>query len=177
MAERLTLHIFKQSPESLIDFSESLRAITSLRSCAQCFHIAENDTCDICQDKQRDISLLCVVEEPMDIIALERMNSYRGRYHVLGGTLEVSPKKSSEPSSLHIDELLRRVEINNVTEVIIATNPTTEGDLTALYLSRKLQPYATKVTRLGRGLSTGGDIEYADEVTLSSALANRRELK
>lgn len=176
MAERLTLYLFKQSKETIDDFAESLRAITSLRTCSQCFHIAEQDRCGICLDPTRDTTLLCVVEEPMDVIAIERTGRYTGRYHVLGGTLDVSPKKQSE-HTLHITELLNRIDRESISEVILATNPTTEGDLTALYLSRKLENSPLKITRLGRGLSTGGDIEYADELTLSSALTHRRELK
>ncbi len=176
MAERLTLYLFKQSKETIDDFAESLRAITSLRTCSQCFHIAEQDRCGICLDPTRDTTLLCVVEEPMDVIAIERTGHYTGRYHVLGGTLDVSPKKQSE-HTLHITELLNRIDRESISEVILATNPTTEGDLTALYLSRKLERFSIKITRLGRGLSTGGDIEYADELTLSSAIAHRKELK
>lgn len=176
MAERLTLYLFKQSKETIDDFAESLRAITSLRTCSQCFHIAEQDRCGICLDPTRDTTLLCVVEEPMDVIAIERTGRYTGRYHVLGGTLDVSPKKQSE-HTLHITELLNRIDRESISEVILATNPTTEGDLTALYLSRKLERFSIKITRLGRGLSTGGDIEYADELTLSSAIAHRKELK
>lgn len=175
MAERLTLHLFKQSEETLNDFAETLRTLTELQTCSQCFHIAEGDLCGICNDTNRDDSILCVVEEPMDVIAIERTNHYTGRYHVLGGTLDVSPKKQSE-HTLRIAELLQRIEHESIQEVILATNPTTEGDLTALYLSRKLAPFRIKITRLGRGLSTGGDIEYADEFTLSSALTHRREL-
>ncbi len=175
MAERLTLHLFKQSKEELYDFAESLRAITGLHLCSHCFHIAENDLCGICSDPHRDSATLCIVEEPMDVIAIERTGRYRGRYHVLGGTLEVSPKKHSE-HSLHISELLARIENETITEIILATNPTTEGDLTALYLARKLEKLGITITRLGRGLSTGGDIEYADELTLSSALTHRRTL-
>lgn len=176
MAERLTLHLFKQSRETIADFAESLRAITELRTCSRCFHIAEGDICGICADSSRDGSTLAVVEEPMDVIAIERSGNFHGRYHVLGGTMDVSPKRHAG-DSLHIAELLERVRAESPREIIIATNPTTEGDLTALYLKRKLSDFSIKVTRLGRGLSTGGDIEYADELTLSSSLANRQEMK
>ena len=176
MAERLTLHLFKQSKESINDFAEAHRAITELRTCSRCFHIAEGDLCGICSDMNRDDSILCVVEEPMDVIAIERTGRYSGRYFVLGGTIDVSPKKHSE-HTIHMEELLKRIGEERIREVILATNPTTEGDLTALYLGRKLEDRNKKVTRLGRGLSTGGDIEYADELTLSSALTHRRELK
>lgn len=176
MAERLTLHLFKQSKETIADFARSLQAITDLQTCSRCFHIAENDLCDLCRDTNRDSSILCVVEEPMDVIAIERIGRFRGRYHVLGGAMDISPKKNSE-HTLHISELLDRIEKESVNEVILATNPTTEGDLTALYLARKLEGRNLTITRLGRGLSTGGDIEYADELTLASALTHRRELK
>lgn len=175
MAERLTLHLFKQPKETLENFAESLRAVTGLRACSRCFHIAENDLCGICSDPHRDATILCVVEEPMDVIAIERTGRYQGHYHVLGGAMDVSPKKHSE-DTLHISELLARVEHEPIAEIILATNPTTEGDLTALYLERKLEGRNLKITRLGRGLSTGGDIEYADELTLSSALTHRRTL-
>ena len=124
MAERLTLYLFKQSKETIDDFAESLSAITSLRTCSQCFHIAEQDRCGICLDPTRDTTLLCVVEEPMDVIAIERTGRYTGRYHVLGGTLDVSPKKQSE-HTLHITELLNRIDRESISEVILATNPTT----------------------------------------------------
>lgn len=176
MAERLTLHLFKQPKEDLDDFAESLRAITGLCICSKCFHIAEHNLCDICSDTSRDSSILCIVEEPMDVIAIERTGRYHGRYHVLGGTMDISPKKRSD-HTLHIPELLARIERESVSEIILATNPTTEGDLTALYLGRKLSGKKLKITRLGRGLATGGDIEYADELTLSSALTHRREMK
>lgn len=176
MAERLTLHLFKRPKKELDDFAESLRAITALHACSRCFHIAEDVLCGICADSKRDPSLLCVVEEPMDVIAIERTGQYSGRYFVLGGTLDVSPKKSSVTPSLHIDEFLARVKSEPITEIILAMNPTTEGDLTNLYLERKLGGRTIKITRLGRGLATGGDIEYADEFTLSSALTHRREL-
>jgi len=176
MAERLTLHLFKQPKESITDFAESLRAITELRSCSRCFHIAEGELCGICANTNRDSSILCVVEEPMDVIALERGGNYSGRYHVLGGTLDVSPKKGAS-ETLRVTELLDRVRNEHPQEIILATNPTTEGDLTALYLKRKLSDFPAKITRLGRGLSTGGDIEYADELTLSSALTHRQEMR
>ncbi len=176
MAERLTLHLFKQSKETLDDFAESLRAITGLRTCSRCFHIAESNLCGICSDSHRDTTVLCVVEEPMDVIAIERTGRYNGLYHVLGGTMDVSPKKHSK-QTLRVSELLNRISQESIAEVILATNPTTEGDLTALYLNRKLERSSLKITRLGRGLATGGDIEYADELTLSSALTHRREIR
>lgn len=174
MAERIVLYLFKQDADKLEHFAESLEELPRLKSCTRCFHIAEEELCGICVDTRRDQSALCVVEEPLDVIAIERVGIYHGLYHVLGGVLESG--KNDNSGNLRINELLHRVADDGVTEVILATNPTTEGDLTALYLKKKLEPYQVKVTRIGRGLSTGGDIEYADELTLTSALTNRKEL-
>lgn len=174
MAERIVLYLFKQSPEKLQSFAESLEELPRLKSCTRCFHIAESELCDICSNPRRDTTVLCVLEEPLDVIALERINIYSGLYHVLGGLLESG--KNDNSGNLRISELLKRVENEAIKEVILATNPTTEGDLTALYLKKKLEPLQVKITRIGRGLATGGDIEYADELTLSAALTNRKEL-
>lgn len=175
MAERLVLYLFKQDQNKLEDFAQCLEGIHRLQICAQCFHIAESTLCSVCLDTRRDMTILCVVEEPLDIIAIERTRSFQGRYHVLGGVMEPVKKKSTA-SPLHIPELLQRVEDENIAEVVLATNPTTEGDLTALYLKKKLEPFNIKVTRIARGLATGGDIEYADEITLTSAITNRKNL-
>ncbi|MDP2838208.1 MAG: recombination mediator RecR [Candidatus Moranbacteria bacterium] len=174
MAERIVLYLFKQSPEKLQSFAESLEELPRLKSCTRCFHIAEGELCDICANQRRDTTVLCVLEEPLDVIALERIGIYSGLYHVLGGLLESG--KNDNSGNLRISELLKRVESETIKEVILATNPTTEGDLTALYLKKKLEPFRVKITRIGRGLATGGDIEYADELTLSAALTNRKEL-
>lgn len=171
MAERIVLYLFKQDPAKLQDFAESFEALQELKSCTRCFHIAEADLCAICQDKHRDQSIICLVEEALDVIALERAGSYHGLYHVLGGVLETG--KNETNGHLHVTELLRRVADEGTKEVVLATNPTTEGDLTALYLKKKLEASGVKVTRIARGLATGGDIEYADELTLRSALDNR----
>ena len=175
MAERLVLYLFKQDQEKLEDFAQCLEDIHKLQICKQCFHIAESTLCSICLDTRRDMTVLCVVEEPLDIIAIERTRSFQGRYHVLGGVMEPVKKNASAPA-LRIPELLKRVEDENIQEVVLATNPTTEGDLTALYLKKKLEPFHIKVTRIARGLATGGDIEYADEITLTSAITNRKDL-
>ena len=180
MAERLVLFLFKQDPEKLAEFAENILEIKNLKICSRCFNIAEGELCEFCKDPKRDQHSICVVEEPLDIISLERTRSYAGLYHVLGGVIQVG----NAGEELKINELLTRVENEKITEVILATNPTTEGDATALYLKRKLQtltidsnnPTKLKITRLGRGLSTGADLEYADEITLSSALTNRTEL-
>jgi recombination protein RecR len=174
MAERIVLYLFKQDADKLQSFAESLEELPRLKSCTRCFHIAETELCNVCSDTRRDATVLCVVEEPLDVIAIERLGIYSGLYHVLGGLLESG--KNDNSSNLRIGELLHRVMNDGIKEVILATNPTTEGDLTALYLKKKLEASGVKITRMGRGLSTGGDIEYADELTLSAALTNRKEL-
>lgn len=172
MAERLVLFLFKQDQEKLAEFAENLLEIKNLRICKKCFNIAEGELCELCKDSRRDQHCICVVEEPLEIISIERTKSYNGLYHVLGGVIQIG--KTGE--ELKIGELLDRIEKEEIAEVILATNPTTEGDATALYLKRKIQPLGTRITRLGRGLSTGADLEYADEITLSEALTNRKEL-
>ncbi len=171
MAERLVIYLFKQSPEKINDFAKALAELkTSLRYCEKCFNISEQNICSICADAKRDQTIICVVEEPLDIFAIEKTRQFSGLYHVLGGVLE----NLSPGTTLKISELQNRVQAGGVTEVIIAMNPTTEGDATALYIMRTLKESGIKTTRLARGLSTGGDIEYADEITLSSAITNRR---
>ncbi|MDD3497991.1 MAG: recombination mediator RecR [Candidatus Moranbacteria bacterium] len=172
MAERLVLFLFKQNKEKIKDFSENLAKLKELRYCERCFNISEENLCEICNNKQREDDAICVVEDPLDIISIERTGIYKGLYHVLGGSMEAGEEKND----LKIPELLERLKKEGIKEIIIATNPTTEGDMTSLYLKRKLQNFKIKITRLGRGLSTGGDIEYADELTLSSALTNREKL-
>lgn len=176
MAERLVLYLFKQDQEKLEDFAQSLEDIHTLNICKRCFHIAEDTLCGICLDPRRDQHTICVVEEPLDVIAIERTRSFNGLYHVLGGVME-PVKKGSQGETLRIPELLKRVEEEKITEIILATNPTTEGDLTALYLKKKLSDFPDlKITRIARGMASGGDIEYADEVTLTSAINHRQEL-
>lgn len=172
MAERLVLFLFKQDIEKIRDFAENLLEIKNMRVCKKCFNIAENELCEYCKDNKRDQQSICVVEEPLDIISLERTKAYTGLYHVLGGVIQVG----DSGAQLKIPELISRIENEGITEVILATNPTTEGDATSLYLKRKMQPLGIKITRLGRGLSTGADLEYADELTLSEALTNRKVL-
>ena len=172
MAERLVLFLFKQDAEKIKEFAENLLEIKNLKTCHQCFNIAEDELCEFCKDSKRDRHSICVVEEPLDIISIERTKAYNGLYHVLGGVIQVG----DNGNELKIPELLSRIEKEKIIEVILATNPTTEGDATALYLKRKMQPLGSKITRLGRGLSTGADLEYADELTLSEALTNRKEL-
>jgi len=174
MAERLVLYLFKQDENKLKDFSESLKDLkSSLRICEKCFNISEEKTCYICRDTKRDSKMVCVVEDSLDIIAIERTKKYNGVYHVLGGLL--SPTQSEEQKKkIRLAELEKTVKKDGINEVILATNPTTEGDATALYIKRILDPLGVKITRLARGMATGGDIEYADELTLGSAIDNRK---
>lgn len=174
MAERLVLFLFKQNKEKIKDFSENLLALQKLSSCKKCFNIAEDEFCDICKNKTRDHKIICVVEEPLDIISIERTGAYQGLYHVLGGVIF----SNVDNKDLKISELLARIKKENIKEIILATNPTTEGDGTALYIKRKIKDLDAKlkISRLAKGMSTGGDIEYADEATLSAALTNRKEL-
>jgi recombination protein RecR len=173
MAERLVLFLFKQDIEKIRDFAENLLEIKNMKICHRCFNIAEAELCEYCKDDKRDQHSICVVEEPLDIISLERTKAYNGLYHVLGGVIQVG----DSGAELKIPELMNRIEKEKITEVILATNPTTEGDATSLYLKRKIQTLeGVRITRLGRGLSTGADLEYADELTLSEALTNRKVL-
>lgn len=172
MAERLVLCLWKYDQEKLDDFSATLKDLKKKISfCKECFNISENGLCSICQDKKRDRSLICVVEEPLDVIAIEKTRLMRGLYHVLGGTINAPADKNNE---LKIKDLINRLKKNEISEVIIATNPTTEGEATSLYLARLIRPLNIKISRLARGLPTGGDIEYADEATLSGAIEGRK---
>ncbi len=173
LAERLVLHLFKQKKEIIDDFAKNLLALKNLKSCQRCYNLAETKYCEICNNNNRNQKIICVVEDPLDIIALEKTKKYQGLYHVLGGTIENEEKIKY----LNVNQLIHRIKKEQTEELIIATNPTTEGDLTAFYLKEKLKSYPIKITRLARGLSTGGDIEYADEITLSSALINRQKIK
>lgn len=172
LAERLVLYLWKQDKEKLDDFGERLKALkNNIKFCKNCFNIAENDLCTICADKKRDQSVICVVEEPLDIIALEKTKKFNGLYHVLGGSITAQNNKD-----LKISELKKRLNKEKIGEVIIATNPTTEGEATALYIARFIKPLNIKTTRLARGLPTGGDIEYADVATLTGAIEGRKEI-
>jgi recombination protein RecR len=173
-AQRLAFHIL-QRPR---DEAEALAAAVSemkerVRFCRECGNLTEDEVCSICRDARRDQSVICVVEQPVDAISLERTHEYRGLYHVLGGAL--SPLDGVEPEHLRIDELLRRVERNGVEEVVLATNPNMTGEATAAFLADRLRG-RVRVTRLASGLPVGGDLEYADEVTLGRALSGRREM-
>jgi recombination protein RecR len=174
-AQRLAYHLLRVPDHEANRLAESIRnAKAKLRFCAACQNISENELCDICRDPRRDRSLLCVVAEPRDITAVERSNEYRGRYHVLHGLL--SPMDGIGPEQLRIRELLARIGEGEIHEAILATNPTIEGDATALYLARLLKPAGVKVTRLAHGMPVGGELDYADSATLLSALEFRREL-
>ena len=174
-AQRLAFHLLHVEEE---DAERLARAITEMRRevrlCDRCFNITDQPECSICRDLRRDPSLVCVVERAQDIVVVERTQEFRGRYHVLGGA--ISPIEGIGPDQLRMRELLARVEDEKVEEVIAATNPTVEGDTTALYLARILKPLGVKVTRLASGLPVGGDLDYADELTLGRALVGRREL-
>jgi recombination protein RecR len=175
-AQRLAFHLLRSPREDAMRLS---RAIAELRErvsfCRRCYTFAERELCRFCSDERRDSSVICVVEAPQDIVAIERTGEYRGRYHVLGGA--ISPIEGVGPEELRIKELLIRIEPEGVTEVIVATNPTIEGEATALFLARVLRPSGIRVTRPASGLPVGGDLEYADELTLGRALEGRRELK
>lgn len=172
-AQRLAFHLLKL-PEAEVDaLADAMReSKRNIRSCTVCFGITETDPCAICSDDRRDAGLICVVEQPSDVLALERTLEYRGRYHVLQGV--ISPLDGIAPEDLRIRELLARVQ-EGVREVILSTNPTLEGEATALYISRLIKPLGVSVTRIARGLPVGGDLEYADQVTLARAMEGRRE--
>lgn len=173
MAERLVLYLFKQEKEILEDFGNSLANLKSnLRYCKKCFNLSEGEMCEICCDGSRDQKKICVVEDPLDVIAIEKTKKYTGLYHILGGTLGIA--KNSQNNQLRISELEKRIKEEKTQEVILATNPSTEGDATALYIAKTVKPLGMEITRLARGLSTGGDIEYADEITLGAAIINRK---
>jgi recombination protein RecR len=174
-AQRLTFFLLKRPVEEVADLAESLTQLKALIvHCRVCFNVTEEDPCRICRDPQRNPRALCVVEEPNDLLAIERTGEFRGRYHVLLGAL--SPLDGIGPEDLKVRELLSRLEQDSVDEIILATNPSVEGEATALYLGKLLKPFATRITRIARGLPVGGDLEYADEVTLSKALEGRKDL-
>ena len=174
-AQRLAFHLLKTPRETAVALAEAIVALKDrTQLCARCFNIAEADLCGACQDPRRDTQILCVVEEVNDLLAIEKTKEFRGLYHVLGGSL--SPLDGRGPDQIRAKELTARLEAGGVREVILATNPNVEGEATALYLLRLLKPFAVKVTRIARGLPMGGDLEYADEVTLARALEGRREI-
>lgn len=174
-ATRLTFHLIEQPRAAALALAEAILAIKDrVRLCGMCFSITETDPCEICGDGRREPGILCVVAEARDIYTIERSGAYRGRYHVLGGV--ISPMEGVGPGQLRIRELMTRLPDEHISEIIVATNPNAEGEATALYLSRLIAPAGVRVTRLAYGLPIGGDLDYADDLTLARALEGRREL-
>lgn len=174
-AQRLAFHLLLLPREEIQSLAEAMfNAKDKIRQCSVCYNLTDRDPCPICSAANRDPSVICVMEEPRDVVALERTREFKGLYHVLHGA--ISPMEGVGPDDLRIRELLRRLGDGRVREVILATNPNIEGEATAMYLARLLKPMGLKVTRIARGLPVGGDLEYADEVTLSKALEGRREV-
>lgn len=175
-ASRLTFHLLRAPREQAMALADALRALKERTVlCSICFNITETSPCPICCDEGRDHSIICVVEEPLDVLAIERTREYKGLYHVLHGA--ISPVEGIGPDELKINELLARLRVEPVREVLLATNPNLEGEATAMYLARLIAPLGLRVTRLARGLPVGGDLEYADEVTLTRALEGRQEME
>ena len=173
-AQRLAFHLLQRPKAEALALAQAIEEVKErVRFCRECGNLTEEELCAICVDTRRDHSIVCVVEQPVDLISLERTHEFRGLYHVLGGAL--SPLDGVEPEHLRIEELLKRVERNGVAEVVLATNPNMTGEATAAYLADRLRG-RVRVTRLASGLPVGGDLEYADEVTLGRALAGRREM-
>ena len=174
-ASRLTFFLLRAPKEQALELSEAMRQLRErVVYCSICHNITETDPCPICASETRIHSLICVVEEPLDVLAIDRTNAYQGVYHVLGGV--ISPMEGVGPGDLRIAELISRVEQGGVAEIIIATNPSLEGENTAMYLCRRLQPLGVRISRLARGLPVGADLEYADNLTLARALEGRQEM-
>ena len=172
-AQRLAFHLLSAEPEDARRLARAiLEAKERVRFCRRCFNVSEREECRICRDARRDAHVLCVVEEPRDLQAIEKTAEFRGRYHVLGGA--ISPIDGVGPERLHIRELLARLDAEDITEVVLATNPNIEGEATASFLARQLKAIGVPVSRIASGLPVGGDLEYADEVTLGRAFAGRR---
>jgi recombination protein RecR len=175
-AQRLALHILRVSKEDSLRLADAIRTVKErVGLCGVCGNFSDDDPCRLCADPQRDAALVCVVEQPGDVMAFERTGQFRGRYHVLGGAL--SPLDGMHPENLRITPLLERLRGDTVTEVILATNPNVAGEATALYLSKLLVPLGVRVTRIARGVPMGSDLEYSDQVTLARALEGRREVE
>ncbi|WP_449538301.1 recombination mediator RecR [Ferdinandcohnia sp. Marseille-Q9671] len=174
-AVRLAFFVLSMKEDVVLDFAKALvNAKRNLTYCSNCGHITDRDPCYICEDVRRDKTVICVLQDPKDVIAMEKMKEYNGLYHVLHGA--ISPMDGIGPEDIKIPELLKRLQDDTVQEIILATNPNIEGEATAMYISRLLKPSGIKITRIAHGLPVGGDLEYADEVTLSKALEGRREL-
>ncbi len=174
-AQRIAFHVVRGRPDDARALADALREVKErIKPCRRCFNLTEAEKCDICADARRDQSVICVVEDPYDIGPIERTGEYRGLYHVLGGAL--SPLDGIEPEDLRIGELLERVGKEGTKEIVVATNPNTTGEATALFIAQELKDMPVRVTALASGLPVGGDLEYADEVTLGRAFAGRREI-
>jgi recombination protein RecR len=175
-AQRLAFHLLQQPPERVEHLAAALRTVAEkVRPCERCGYLTELQPCDICRDPRRDAALLCVVEDPAAVAVVERATEFRGRYHVLGGRL--SPLEGVGPEQLRLDQLVRRVDEGGIREVILATNPSMEGEVTATYIQQLLAGRDVRVTRLARGLPMGGDLEYVDGVTLAHALVARQDVQ
>ena len=175
MAARLAMHVLKMPQEKVDAFAQAmLNAKSKVHHCPVCKNLTDEEVCTVCSDEKRDRSVICVVENPTDVIAIEKSKEYNGLYHVLHGT--ISPMEGIGPDDIYIKELISRLEDGGVKEVILATNPDVEGDTTAIYISRLIKPLGVKTSRLAFGIPVGGDLEYTDELTLSMAIENRRDL-
>lgn len=174
-AARLAFHVLRMKEEEVLDFAKALVNVKrNLQYCSVCCNITDVDPCKICSDKSRNAEIICVVQEPKDVVAMERTHEFDGYYHVLHGA--ISPMEGIGPDDIKVAELLQRLSDEKVQELIMATNPNIEGEATAMYLSKLIKPFGIRVTRIAHGLPVGGDLEYADEVTLSKALEGRREV-
>ncbi|SIS53680.1 recombination mediator RecR [Salimicrobium flavidum] len=174
-AVRLAFYVLEMEEDDVLEFGKALvNAKRELTHCSTCGHITDQDPCSICQDESRDGTLICVVQDPKDVIAMEKMKEFSGKYHVLHGA--ISPMDGIGPEDINVESLIKRLKDEGVEELIIATNPNVEGEATAMYISRLVKPAGIRTTRIAHGLPMGGDLEYADEVTLSKAMEGRREL-
>ncbi|OEH84386.1 recombination protein RecR [Desulfuribacillus stibiiarsenatis] len=174
-AQRLAFFVFRMDQKDVTQFAKALESVKKdITFCEECQNISDTPKCKICQDPKRDVSVICVVEQPRDVIAIERMQEFHGKYHVLQGA--ISPMVEIGPDDIKIKELLHRLADERVQEVILATDPNIEGEATAMYISRLIKPLGIKVTRIAHGLPVGGDLEYADEVTLAKAIEGRKTL-
>jgi len=174
-AQRIAFHLLKLPRDDALRLASVITEVKDKISfCHRCYNVCEGEECELCLDTRRDPTLVCVVEEPRDIVAVEKTQEFRGRYHVLQGA--ISPIEGIGPDQLRVKELLARVDAEGIVEIILCTNPNIEGEATAMYLARLLKPLGVKVTRIASGLPVGGDLEYADEVTLGQALEGRREM-
>jgi recombination protein RecR len=175
-AQRIAFYLLKLPKDDAVRLARSItEAKDRVSFCRRCFNVCEGTECGICADSRRDASVVCVVEEPRDVVAVEKTHEFKGRYHVLGGA--ITPLEGVGPDQLRVKELLGRIDSEGITEVILCTNPNIEGEATAMYLARLLRPLGVKATRIASGLPVGGDLEYADELTLGRALEGRRELE